>query len=194
MINKIVELLNNGEVVLLSTDTVYGLHADALNIDSIKKVDIIKGSNKPHLMLVSNIDMLKKYVKNITPLHKKIMNKYWPGELTILFEKKDTVLDELTKSSNLVGIRIPKKELLIEIIDKFNKPLLSTSANITNEEVITNIKDLDKKIKNKVSYIYDDGELENVASTIIKIEDNKIVFIREGYLAEQIKNDFKEYL
>ena len=194
MIDKILECLEKGEVVILPTDTVYGLHADALNTKSIKKVDDLKHSNKPHLMLISNIEMLKMYTKNITSLHKKIIDKYWPGELTILFEKNDLVPDELTKGSNYIGIRLPNNELLLNIINKFNKPILSTSANITNEDVVTNIDELDDSIKNKVSYIYDIGYLSNNASTLIKIENNRIIFLREGNLTNIIKSDFKDYL
>ena len=194
MLDNIVKLLNEAKVVILPTDTVYGLHADALNIEAIKKVDDIKNSDKPHLMLISNNNMLNLYTKNITELHRKLIEKYWPGELTILFEKSSLIPNELTKNSELVGIRMPNNELLLSIINKFNKPILSTSANITNESVITSIDLLDGRIKDKVSYIYDGGILDNTVSTLIKIEEGRIVFLRDGDLSKQIKSDFKDYL
>ena len=85
---------------------------------------------------------------------------------------------------------MPDNKLLLDLVSKYNKPLLSTSANITNESVITNISLLDDRIKSKVDYIYDGGTLDSVASTIIKIEDNKIVLLREGKLSSLIKKDF----
>ena len=193
-IDNLLKILRKGEAVILPSDTVYGLFADALNVDSIKKIDNIKGSNKPHLMLISNVNMLYRYVKNVSPLHKKIIDKYWPGELTILFEKNDLVPDELTKGSSLVGIRYPNNKFLIELINEYDRPLLSTSANITNESVITSISELDDRIRENVSYIYDIGKLTSVASTLIKIENNKIIILREGKLANKIKADFNEYL
>ena len=196
MINKkeLFACLDRGEVAILPSDTVYGLFADATNISAIKKVDNIKHSNKPHLIVISNYDMLNMCVKSIDSLQKEITSKYWPGPLTILFEKSDYISDELTKGSNLVGIRMPNNKLLIDLLNEYNKPLLSTSANITNEKVITSIDELEDNIKNEVSFIYDGGKLSDVASTIIKVENNKIVFIREGVLASKIKEDFKKYL
>ena len=192
-IDKMIGVLNNGELIIIPTDTIYGISADAINIDAIKKVDEAKHSNKPHLMLVSSIDMLKKYVLEINDIEEKLINKYWPNTLTILFKKNNLVSDELTKGSEYIGIRMPNNELLLELINKFNKPILSTSANITNKDVITKIDLLEDELKEKISYIYDGGELVDTASTIVKVENNKIIFLREGILSEQIKKDFKDY-
>ena len=191
---KLIDVFSNGNVAILPTDTVYGLHADALNIDAIKKVDDIKKSNKPHLILVSNVNMLKQCVKNLSTLQMSLIQKYWPGKLTLLFEKSDIIPNELTKGSEYVGIRMPDNKMLLDIIEQYGRPLLSTSANITNEDVMTNVKNVDNRIKDKVDYIYDGGILDNTASTLIKIENNKIVFLREGELSNIIKNDFKDYL
>jgi len=190
---KLLSVLEEGKIALLPSDTVYGLFADATNIDSIKRIDKAKHSNKPHLIVVSDIDMLYKYVKNVNELQKKIIDKYWPNTLTILFEKNDLIDNELTKGSPYIGIRMPKNKFLLDLISKFGKPLISSSANITNEKVITNVKLLDEKLKNKISFIYDNGDLSDIASTIIKVEDNRILFLREGILANEIKKDFKEY-
>ena len=191
---KLLDVLRRGEVAILPTDTVYGLHADALNVNAIKKVDKIKKSNKPHLILISDFNMLDMCVKELSILQKEIVHKYWPGALTLLFEKSDLIPNELTKGSSFVGIRMPNNELLLNIINDYGRPLLSTSANITNEDVITSIDMLDDRIKKHVSFIYDGGILGNVASTLIKIENNKIIFLREGSLADKIKKDFKDYL
>lgn len=191
---KILEVLNNGELVILPTDTVYGIHADATSVDAIRKVDEAKHSNKPHLMLVSSISMLEEYTKEINDLQRKIIDKYWPNTLTILFKKNDKISDELTKGSEYVGIRMPNNEFLLNLINEFNKPLLSTSANITNMDVITNTSLIEEELKNKISYIYDIGTLGTTASTLIKVENNKIIFLREGDLSKQIKEDFKEYI
>ena len=195
MLNKkeLFNELDKGNVVILPSDTVYGLFADSLNVNAILKVDSIKNSNKPHLILVSNYEMLNKCVNSMSKLHKKIINKYWPGPLTILFEKSDLIPNELTKNSNLVGIRMPDNKMLLDIINEYNKPLLSTSANNSGENVIVKIEDLSDNIRSRVSYIYDGGVLNNEASTIIKIDSNKIIFLREGSLTNKIKEDFKDY-
>lgn len=192
--NKLLEVLNNGDLAVLPTDTVYGIHADATNIESIKKIDEAKHSNKPHLILVSSIKMLEEYTYEITDLQRRIIDKYWPNSLTILFKKNDKLSDELTKGSDYIGIRMPNNKFLLDLINQFGKPLISTSANITNESVITNVSLLDNELKEKISYIYDGGTINNEASTLIKVENNKIIILREGYLSETIKKDFHDYL
>ncbi len=190
---ELIDVLNKGEIAILPSDTVYGIFADATNIKAIKNVDDAKHSNKPHLIVVSSLEMLKEYVSEINDLQKRIIDAYWPNTLTILFKKNNKINDELTKNSEYIGIRMPDNNYLREVIEKFGKPLISSSANITNEKVITSIDMLDKELKNKVSYIKDDGILSDVASTLIKIEDNKIIFLRKGILAPQIEKDFKDY-
>ena len=190
---ELVENIEKGNLVIVPTDTVYGISADACNEEAIKKVFIAKKrEEKPLIVMVSSIEMLKKYVKNINELEQKLIDKYWPNTLTILFKKNDKISDELTKGSEYIGIRIPNNKFLLELINEIGKPLISTSANITNKDVITDISLIEEELKNKVSYIYDGGRINDVASTIIKVEDNKIIFLREGVLSSKIKKDFKQ--
>ena len=191
---ELVELFESGKIAILPSDTVYGIFADATNVEAIKRVDEAKGSNKPHLMVVSSIEMLKEYVSEIDDLQEKIIKEYWPNTLTILFKKNSKVSDELTKGSPFVGVRMPNNKFLLELLNEYKKPLLSSSANITNEKVITNVNMLDDRLKSKIDYIYDAGDLSDIASTLIKVENNKIIFLRDGILANRIKEDFSEYI
>ena len=195
-INKIIDVLSKGEIAILPTDTVYGLTGDATSLKAIKLANDIKKREKsqPLLILVSSIDMLKKYTKNISDLELEVINKYWPNKLTVLFEKNDLLSDELTASSPYVGVRMPDNKLLLDIMNKYNKPLLSTSANIHSKDVITKISLLEDEMRDSVSYIYDAGELSTTASTLIKIENGKIKILREGELASQILKDFESII
>ena len=195
-INKIIDVLSKGEIAILPTDTVYGLTGDATSLKAIKLANDIKKREKsqPLLILVSSIDMLKKYTKNISDLELEVINKYWPNKLTVLFEKNDLLSDELTASSPYVGVRMPDNKLLLDIMNKYNKPLLSTSANIHSKDVLTKISLLEDEMRDSVSYIYDAGELSTTASTLIKIENGKIKILREGELASQILKDFESII
>ena len=195
-INKIIDVLSKGEIAILPTDTVYGLTGDATSLKAIKLANDIKKreTSQPLLILVSSIDMLKKYTKNISDLELEVINKYWPNKLTVLFEKNDLLSDELTASSPYVGVRMPDNKLLLDIMNKYNKPLLSTSANIHSKDVITKISLLEDEMRDSVSYIYDAGELSTTASTLIKIENGKIKILREGELASQILKDFESII
>lgn len=188
---RIISELKKGNLVIMPTDTVYGIIADATKEETIKKVFNAKerSFNKPLLVLVSDKNMLEKLVSEISPKAEEIISKYWPGPLTILFPKKDEVSDILTASSPYIAIRMPNDKRLLNIIRKVNKPLISTSANITSKETITEVSQIEEKMKEKISYILDGGVVKNEVSTIIKIENDKIEIVRAGFLADELKKE-----
>ena len=188
---RIISELKNGNLVIMPTDTVYGIIADATKEETIKKVFSAKerSFNKPLLVLVSDKNMLENLVSEISPKAEEIISKYWPGPLTILFPKKDEVSDILTASSHYIAIRMPNDKRLLNIIRKVNKPLISTSANITSKETITEVSQIEEKMKEKISYILDGGVVKNEASTTIMIENDKIEIVRAGLLADELKKE-----
>lgn len=192
-IDKLVTVINNGELAIIPTDTVYGIVGDATNIDVVHKVYEVKKRDysKPLILMVSNIDMLKKYVDSINDIEKQLIRKYWPGKLTILFKKNNNVSDIITSGSSLVGIRYPNNKDLIELMERLDKPLISTSCNISSKNVITNIDMLEEDISKYVSYIYDGGILSDTSSTIVKVVDERLEILRDGELASAIKKDFE---
>ena len=193
--NDLIKNIEDGHLVIVPTDTVYGISCDATNKDAIEKVFIAKQrEQKPLIVMVSNMDMLKRYVKEISDLEQKIIDKYWPNTLTILFKKNDNLLNEITCGSEYVGIRMPNNKLLLDLMNKINKPIISTSANISGNSVITNTNLIEPELKKYISYVYDDGEKTNVASTLVKVEDGRIKILREGILSSKIKEDFKDFI
>lgn len=192
-IDRLVTIINNGELAIIPTDTVYGIVGDATNIDVVHKVYEVKKRDysKPLILMVSSIDMLKRYVDSINDKEKQLIRKYWPGKLTILFKKNNKVSDIITSGSPLVGIRYPNNKDLIELMEKLDKPLISTSCNISSKDVITSIDMLEEDISKYVSYIYDGGILSNTSSTIVKVVDERLEILRDGELASVIKKDFE---
>lgn len=193
-INVLVDILKNGGLAVIPTDTVYGLVGDATNEEVIRKVFDLKQreKEKPLLILVSSLDMLNRYVENISKMELEIIDKFWPGPLTIIFANKKNLSDALTSGKKEIAIRMPNNNHLLDLINKLNKPIIATSANIAHKKTITSINLLEDSIKNKVNYIYDGGYLEDIPSTIIKVLDNKIEIIREGEITQNIKNFIKK--
>ncbi len=193
---ELLKTLKEGKIAIIPTDTVYGLVGDATNESVIKKIYEVKkrDKNKPLLILVSDLEMLKNYIKSLNGLEEKIINKFWPGPLTILLSKNENVSNTLTSNKDSVGVRLPDKEDLRCLISKFGKPIIATSANITGKETITNVSELEPAIKDNVDLIIDDGTINAISSTIIKVQNNKIIFLREGLLTNDIKKEFAEYL
>jgi len=190
--NKIID----GGIGVIPTDTVYGLVCDALNIDSVDKIYKLKKRdyNKPLVILISNIEMLKRCVRNINELEFDIINRYWPGELTIVFKKSNYIPDIVAGGTDEIAIRMPNNIELIELINSIDRPLVATSANVSSKETITNIEMLEDSIKNNIDFIIDGGNINNNASTIIKVIDNKIKVYREGNISKDIINAYKDII
>lgn len=189
MESDIIKTLKDGKLVIMPTDTIYGIIGDATNEDVINKVYEVKERphDKPLLILVSNLSMLHELVTEIPKETEKIINKFWPGPLTILFKKSSKVSDALTANSALVAIRMPNDKRLLNIMNHLNRPLISTSANISSHNAITNPNQLEEKMKEKIDLIVDEGTVNNEASTLITIVNGKIEILREGSLTEKIR-------
>lgn len=184
--NLIINELRKGSVGVFPTDTVYGIGCDALNLQALERLYNIKQRplNKPINILVSNIDMVNKFVKCINPIEQKLIEKFWPGDLTIIFNKSDIVPDLLTSNLDTIGIRMPNNKVCLDIIDKLGNPIAMSSANISNESPDTNIENLLSDFNNKVSFIINSGDLKDgTPSTIVKVENNNIKLIREGKIS-----------
>ena len=190
-VEKICEVIRDGGLVISPTDTIYGIMADALNENAIKKVYDVKrrGYNKPLIVLMDSFEMVEEYTEELSEMEMKLMNKFWPGLVTFILKKNHKISDLITSGSDTVGVRIPDNKDLLEIIRHLKRPVVSTSANITETPVITCVEMLEKEIVSSVDYIEDGGLIENESSTIIKINEKDMLVLREG----KITNEIKEY-
>ena len=188
-IDKIVDVIASGGLVIAPTGTIYGILGDATDTYVINKVYNAKkrDTSKPLLILVSSIDMLKRYVEELTPLEEAIIEKFWPGELTIILRRNEFLPFELTHNET-VGVMMPNSEEMIEIIRRLDKPIIGTSANISNQNSIISVDMIDEDMKKYIDYIEDSGIVESSPSTIIKVEDEKIVYLRKGKLTKELEN------
>ena len=180
-------LKEEGKVIALKTDTVYGLVCNAFDKKSTDKIYRIKNreSRKPLSIFVKSIDEVEKYVdsKNITSYVKRIMEKYWPGALTIIFNKKDDTFDNITSGVSSIGIRIPNDKNLLYILSKIDFPLAQTSCNISGEEEYRNADEIRAKFGDAVDLIVDGGEVkDNKPSTILSVECNEPIILRDGVI------------
>lgn len=185
-LNKIKEILDNDGVIIFPTDTVYGIACNCFSEKAIKKVFDIKKrpENKPINVLSNNLDKIKLVSKNISEKEEFLINKYMPGALTIILDKNEKVSDILTAGLDTIGVRIPKNNISLRILENVSYPLATTSANISGDSAGIKITDFLKEFDGVVDAIIDGGETDlKVASTIVRVEsDNKLKIIREGTL------------
>ncbi|MDA1337690.1 MAG: L-threonylcarbamoyladenylate synthase [bacterium] len=178
-----VDALQNGEVIVCPTDTVYGLLADATNRKAVKKVFLIKGraQGNPLPIFVKNITMAKKLAK-VSPLQEKYMSKSWPGKTTLVLKSKG-VLAKATGTEEYIGIRIVNHKFIEAIVKKIKTPLTGTSANLTGNPSLLDGKDVIEvflKRKYRPDIIFNVGELpQSHPSKVIDITAAKPKTLRK---------------
>lgn len=184
-IDHIVKHLKKGGVVVLPTDTSYGLAVSALNPRAINRAYKVKKRtrNKPLSVIVRDIDQAKRYgvIDRRTRL---LFNKFLPGKLTIIVKRKGKLPKNLTGGRDLVGLRIPDCRIIEKIMEKVNFPITATSANVAGDIEPYSVGEILKQYKNrkqKPDLIVDVGGLrKNKPSTIIDVSKEKIKLIRKG--------------
>ena len=193
-IDKIVSVVDSGGLVITPTDTVYGIMGDSLDESVIRKVYSVKRRtfSKPLILLMSDVEMINKYTSNISDVEWDLINHFLPGLVTIILKKNDLVSPLITSNCDYVGIRIPDNSELVEIIKKLGRPVISTSANISDRDVITRVDMISDELLSGIDYVYDGGEINSLSSTIIRVVDGKLVILRRGELADEIESYFSK--
>ena len=171
------KLLNEGKVVALPTETVFGLAVKYDNITAIKKMDLIKNrEDKIYTMMISDKDKLSSYVI-ISEIAKNIVDEYMPGDITIVFEKKSDFESEYFKNSETIGIRIPKHKFMLDLLTETG-PLLVTSANKSGEKPGITVDDVINNLN--LDYIVNQDCDNSAPSTVVSVVNNKLKVLREG--------------
>ncbi len=180
IINRIVDYLNREKIIIYPTDTIYGLGCDATNPKAINRIYKIKKRNqkKPLIVLMKSWRMVKKYCF-LSSKQDKYMHGFWPGPTTAILKKRDNLPNNLTGGGDSIAVRIPDNDFLKKILIKFNKPIVSTSANVSGKKPLQEVKKINK-IKG-IDLIIDFGKLKNKKpSQIIDIQDiNNIKILRK---------------
>ncbi len=180
MIVKLEELLQKtlkDEIIVFQTDTVYGVGCLLNSEVGVNKIYQLKNREKrnPLAVLCANIEQVKLLVKNFEA-GEEYAKKYWPGALTLVFLKKDTVGDFVTSNFKTVGVRIPNDKIALKILEKFG-PMAVTSLNYSKEAAILKYEDA-LKFNDFVDYLVKGNDLSSVSSTVYDIVNQKV--LRQG--------------
>lgn len=186
-INRAVECLRRGQIVVCPTDTVYGLLADATNDRAMQRVFDIKKRNKKKAVpvFVKDIAMAKKYAVMDKDME-MFLQEIWPGKITVaLTKKKKSGLSEIvTADKKTVGLRIPNNKIISQILEKFNKPLTGTSANISGKQSTVKIEEIYNYFQDQETrpdLILNAGDLVwSNPSSVIDFSHDKPKIIRRG--------------
>lgn len=188
LIDAAVRILENGGVIAFPTRSLYGLGADALNIGAVKRVFTMKRRppDKPLLILVPDRDVVSDLAAEVTPAAKRLMDRFWPGRVTIVFKALSVLPANLTAGTGKIGIRLPGHPVARALISAFGRPITGTSANLSGQRGCHHIDELDLKLIEQLDLVLDAGPLkEGIGSTVVDITGAEPVVVREGVVSKQ---------
>jgi len=183
IISKAADIIKNGGVVIFPTRYLYGLGADAQNPDAVERVYQIKQRplTKPLLILAKQPESLHQLVQHIPENARQLMSRFWPGDITLVFEAKDSLPENLTAGSGKIGVRLPQHPVAVALTNAVQNPITATSANLAGLGGCSSTADLDPLITDKVDLILDSGTLKGGSgSTIVDVTLDPPVILREG--------------
>lgn len=193
-LEKIGIRLKKGELIIYPTDTVYGV-GGVLKEDTLKKIYEAKtrSFSSPLIALVNSLDKVGE-IAIISDEHREKINKlierFWPGGLTIILKKRENVPAIMVSNGETVGVRMPNHKLALDIIESAGGILATTSANISGEATPSSFVEISPIFKERVDIVIDGGKCPiGTASTIIDMSKSKISILREGSISkEEIEN------
>ncbi len=187
-IKKAKDLLEQGELVAIPTETVYGLAGNALNVSAVAKIFRVKDRPQfdPLIVHVPDLAHAARYVDNIPERARLLAERFWPGPVTILLKKKNIIPDLVTSGLDTVGIRCPNHELTRSLLYELDFPLAAPSANPFGYVSPTRPTHVDDQLGKKIQYILDGGTCDvGIESTIIGLGENTPVIYRMGGLTQE---------
>ena len=171
--------IENGEVIVYPTDTLYGFGVDATNTDAIQRLNRLKGRIQPLSIILESIEQMPEYAEFNVEIHNE-MSSYFPGKYTALLPAKQNKLSPLVQNgSPKIGIRIPNHFFPIKLIQLLEKPIITTSINRHGTEPINDVTQVEIDFPN-VDIFEDSNHTPSIGSTIIDFSTSPPEVIREG--------------
>lgn len=176
-------VIREGGVVVIPTETVYGLAANALNADAVQKIYEIKGrpAENPLIVHIASVDQLRSVAREWPPLAEQLAEAFWPGPLTMVLPKKADVPQVTTGMKDTVAVRIPSHPIALDVIRATGVPIAAPSANVFMGLSPTRADDIDPEIDIEVPIILDGGPCAvGLESTVVDLTDETPRILRPG--------------
>ncbi len=184
-IRRVVEVLEEGGIIIYPTDTVYGMGCDIMNARAVEKVARFKGINPTRAnfsFICHDLSQISDYTKQVDNPIYKLMKRHLPGPFTFILHASNQVPKMFKSNKKTVGIRIPDNSIILEIVRELGRPILSTSIHDPDEviEYTTDPELIYEKYKDKVDIVIHGGYGNNEASTIVNCTFDEPVIERQG--------------
>lgn len=182
------KLLQEGELVAIPTETVYGLAANALNPEAVTQIFVVKErpSFDPLIVHVASIDQAQQFITAVPKKAIQLAQHFWPGPLTLVLPKQSIIPDIVTSGLATVGIRCPDHDLTRQLLSELPFPLAAPSANPFGYVSPTTAEHVNNQLGHKIKYILDGGPCRiGLESTIVGFENDQAVIYRRGGVSEE---------
>lgn len=188
------EVIKKGGLVAFPTETVYGLGANALDPEAVKKVFEAKGRPQDNPLIVHIADYdLHAYAKEVPDIVNKLTERFWPGPLTIILEKKSIIPDETSAGLSSIGLRMPKNEIALALIKKSGLPIAAPSANLSGKPSPTEVQRCIEDLDGRVDFIIGGSESEiGVESTVLDCTSYPPCILRPGGITLEMLREIDE--
>ena len=186
-VERAARAIEDGELAVYPTETVYGMGTDAVDADAVERVFEVKGRarDKPVSLGVPSVERALEYV-NPTDRESAFMREFLPGPVTVVVQRRDVVPDVLTAGREKVGVRVPDHELGLALLETSDAPVTATSANLSGTGSVREVDELSDEVREEVSEVVDGGRTDGMESTVVDIETETIH--RRGAMADTIES------
>ena len=186
-IEAAVRVLASGGVIAFPTGCLYGLGADALRAAAVDRVFAVKNrpADKPLLVLVPERRFVFDLAVEVPPEAQKLMDRFWPGKVTIIFKARGGLPANLTAGTGKIGIRLPGHPVAAALVAAFGRPITGTSANLSGQKGCHEVAELDPLLIARLDLVLDAGQLnQGSGSTVVDISGVEPVVLREGAVSQ----------
>ena len=188
-IKKAAELIKNNETVIFPTETVYGLGANALSEEAVKKIFIAKGrpADNPLIVHISSFDDVYDFVSEVPENAKKLAKAYWPGPMTLVMKKRNNIPNVVSAGLDTVGVRLPKDKIARKLIKLSGCPIAAPSANLSGSPSPTTVEHVINDMLGRVAAIIKGKACKvGVESTVIDVTGEIPVILRPGGITSEM--------
>ena len=181
LIRKVAELLHQGGVIALPTDTVYALGCRLMDKKAIQRLYQIKRVDKGHPMalLCADLKHISVYARVSNPAY-KVLRRFLPGPFTFILEATREVPKRMLTKQRTVGLRVPDNRIVQELVNELGEPILTTSAEVADYGLFLDAEDIEESLGKQLQCVIDGGILPNERSTIVDLSDEFPLVLREG--------------
>jgi tRNA threonylcarbamoyl adenosine modification protein (Sua5/YciO/YrdC/YwlC family) len=182
LLARAAQVLRGGGIVVMPTDTVYGLTCGITHHDAIRRIYKLKDMDpkKPLSVLVSDMSMVGRFAKGVSTPAYRLLKRVLPGPYTFIFEASPEVPKIMLRKRRTIGIRMPDNPIALALLEEMGEPLLSSSIRDPEHEFVNNPDEIEKSLGNDVEMVIDGGILLPVPSTVVDLSGDEPVLIRDG--------------